>query len=210
MVTIKDSREIFAAIDKIWSIISDVDNEPKYWPGINSVHNISKNGNVIEREATVGFRNAKSRQTVILEPKKSVTTKMNEGPMIGTKVTTLTPLDGKKTKIEVTWDFRLDGIPVLFRGEPSRSQYQEQKRRLIELQKRSNSKKMKPSNQETLGVTHKKVRPSKFVKPKNPVPIRLWGLVPRFCLDTIPLISLQSHDSHDLDLTDKNRKKTLT
>lgn len=121
MVTIKDSREISAPLDKIWDIISDVDNEPKYWPGINSVRNISKNGNIIEREATVGFRNAKSKQTVILQPKKSVTTKMSEGPMIGTKVTTLTPIEDKKTKIEVTWDFRLDGIPVLFREGAQRA-----------------------------------------------------------------------------------------
>ncbi len=115
MVTLKDSREIPAKLLRVWEIVSDIDNDPKYWPGINSVSNISKYGNVIEREVTVGFRNSKSKQTVILEPTKSVTTKMNEGPMIGAKVVTLSQIGDNRTNIEVIWDFRLDGIPVLFR-----------------------------------------------------------------------------------------------
>jgi ribosome-associated toxin RatA of RatAB toxin-antitoxin module len=121
MVTVRDSREIPASLLKIWEIVSDVDNDPKYWPGINSINNISKDGNIIEREATVGFRNSKSKQTVILEPTKTITTKMNEGPMIGTKVITLDQLGDIRTKIDVVWDFRLDGIPVLFRNGAQRN-----------------------------------------------------------------------------------------
>ena len=55
--------------------------------------------------------------------------------------------------------------------------------------------------------THKKERVFKVGKPKDLVPMRLWGLVPIFCLDTISLISLQPHNSLDLDLK-KVRKRS--
>jgi hypothetical protein len=58
------------------------------------VDNISKDGNVIEREVTVGFRKSKSRQTILLNPKKSVEITMTEGPVNGTRVITLVPLSG--------------------------------------------------------------------------------------------------------------------
>jgi len=76
VVTISDSREILAPIDRVWDIVADVDNDPKYWH-INGIHNISRDGNVIEREVTVGFRNS-SRQTVVLTPKQSIEVTMTE------------------------------------------------------------------------------------------------------------------------------------
>ncbi|WP_218583590.1 hypothetical protein, partial [Candidatus Nitrosotalea sp. FS] len=78
-----------------------------------------------------------------------------------------------------------------------------------ELQKRFNDRKMKLGKQVMKIKTHKKERRLKVDKSKEPVPMRFWGLVPRFCLDTIPLISLQSHNSLDLYLR-KNKKETLT
>ena len=86
-----------------------------YWH-INSIKNISKIGNMIEREVTVGFRNSKGRQTVVLNPKKSVETRLLEGPIIGTRVTTLSPSTNNQTKIDVAWDIELSGIPILGRG----------------------------------------------------------------------------------------------
>ena len=71
VVTIKDSQEISAPIDQVWDIVADVDNDPKYWPNLHTITNISKDGNVIEREVTVGLRKSKSRQTILLNPKRS-------------------------------------------------------------------------------------------------------------------------------------------
>jgi carbon monoxide dehydrogenase subunit G len=115
MVIFKDSQEVPAPLDRVWDIIADVDNEPQYCPGLNTVRNISKTGNVIEREVTVGFRDSRGRPTVVLHPKESVEVTMTEGPMKGTRIVKLSP-SGDKTKIDISWDFELVGIPLLFRG----------------------------------------------------------------------------------------------
>lgn len=116
MVEINASREIPAPLDRVWDVVSDVDSEPRYWRDLHSIYNISRNGNVIEREVTVGFRNLKGRQIVELRPKKSIEMTLTEGPMTGNRVITLIPSSDKATRVDVSWDIRLSGIPILFRG----------------------------------------------------------------------------------------------
>lgn len=70
MITFNASREMSAPVDRIWNIVADVDNEPKYWRGTKTVKNISKAENKIEREVTIAFKDSKCRQTVLLNPKK--------------------------------------------------------------------------------------------------------------------------------------------
>lgn len=115
MVTINASREISAPVSKVWGIVADVDNEPQYWHGTKSVSNISKNGNVIEREVVIAFKDSKCRQTVVLDPEKSVEIRITDGPMRGTKTVTLSPLGGK-TKVDVVWDIKLAGFLGMFTG----------------------------------------------------------------------------------------------
>ena len=101
----------------MWEIVADVDNEPRHWRGLNSVRNISRNGNTIEREVTVGAMNFRSLQTVVLNPKRSVETTMTEGVMTGSRTITLSPLDGgSRTRVDVSWDIEMPGIPLLFKG----------------------------------------------------------------------------------------------
>lgn len=38
---IKVSREIYAPIDQVWNIVSDVDNETQYWSTTKSIKNIT-------------------------------------------------------------------------------------------------------------------------------------------------------------------------
>jgi len=54
-------------------------------------------------------------QTVTLNPKKFVEVKMTEGPMVGTRVTTLTPMTDSHTRVDVSWriEFR---VPAVVRG----------------------------------------------------------------------------------------------
>ena len=115
MVTIDASREIPSPLDRIWDIVADVDNEPKYWHGTKTVRNIGKNGNTIEREVTIAFKDSKCRQTVTLDPKKSVNIMITEGPMKGSKVITLSP-SGNSTRIDVKWDIKLTGFLGMFTG----------------------------------------------------------------------------------------------
>ncbi len=116
MVTINTSREVSASIDRVWNIVADVDNEPQYWHGTKTVKNISKAGNKIEREVTIAFRDSKCRQTVRLNPQKSVEIMITGGPIRGTKTVTLSPLGNLKTKVDVVWNIKLAGFLSVFTG----------------------------------------------------------------------------------------------
>ncbi len=115
MATINASREVSAPLDRVWDVVADVDNEPRYWHGTKTVKNISKSGNTIEREVTIAFKDSKCRQTVVLKPKKSVEIAVTEGPLKGTKVVTLSP-SGDRTRIDVVWDIKLAGFLGMFTG----------------------------------------------------------------------------------------------
>jgi carbon monoxide dehydrogenase subunit G len=115
MVTINASQEVSAPLDRVWDVVADMDNEPQYWHGTKAVKNIIKNGNVIEREVTIAFKDSKCRQTVVLNPKKSIEIKIRDGPMKGTKVVTLNP-SGDRTRIDVVWEIKLAGFLGMFSG----------------------------------------------------------------------------------------------
>jgi carbon monoxide dehydrogenase subunit G len=115
MVAINASRELSASLERVWEVVADIDNEPQYWHGTKSVKNISKNGNVIERDVTITFRDSRCRQTVVLNPKQSVEITITDGPMKGTKKIFLEP-EGEKTTIRVAWDIKLAGFLGMFSG----------------------------------------------------------------------------------------------
>ncbi len=116
MITINASRDVSAPLDRIWNIVADVDNEPRYWHGTKTVKNISKVGDKIEREVTIAFKDSKCRETVLLNPKKSVEIMITEGPIKGTKIVLLNPLDNHKTRIDVVWNIKLAGFLGVFTG----------------------------------------------------------------------------------------------
>lgn len=116
MVTINTSREVSASPDRVWEIVADVDNEPQYWHGTKTVKNISKAGNKIEREVTIAFKDSKCRQTVVLNPKKSIEIMITEGPIKGTKTVMLSPSGNLKTRIDVVWNIKLTGFLGMFTG----------------------------------------------------------------------------------------------
>jgi ribosome-associated toxin RatA of RatAB toxin-antitoxin module len=116
MITFNASREISASIDRIWNVVADVDNEPKYWRGTKTVKNISKAENKIEREVTIAFKDSKCRQTVLLNPKKSVEIMITQGPIRGTKTVLLNPLENRKTRVDVVWNIKLSGLLGVFTG----------------------------------------------------------------------------------------------
>lgn len=115
MTEIKASVEIDAQIDKVWDIISDIDNEPKFWKGTKEIRNISKNGNIVNREITIAFRDQKCMQEVKLQPKERIETVFTKGIIDGTKIITLSAKDGK-TLLSVKWDIKLTGMMGMFTG----------------------------------------------------------------------------------------------
>lgn len=115
MVSISASLIILAPPDKVWDIVSDVDNEPLYWHGTKSVRNLSRDGNTIERKVIIAFKDSKCKETVLLEPKEKVEIRITDGPMKGTKVIKLNP-EGDNTRVDVVWDIRLAGFLGMFTG----------------------------------------------------------------------------------------------
>jgi hypothetical protein len=85
MVSIGVTREIPVSLDRVWDIISDIDNEPHYWYGTKSVRNINKKGDITEREVVMTFKESKCREIVVLDPKKSVKVNIIDGIMKGTE-----------------------------------------------------------------------------------------------------------------------------
>lgn len=116
LITINASRDVSAPLDRIWNIVADVDNEPRYWHGTKTVKNISKVDYKIEREVTIAFKDSKCRQTVLLNPQKSVEIMITDGPIRGTKTVTLSPLGNLKTRIDVVWNIKLAGFLGVFTG----------------------------------------------------------------------------------------------
>lgn len=124
---IKASREVSAPIDQVWSVVSDVDNETKYWSTFKAIRNINMTAinmtaNTTEREVTLvagpqgetithQFVTVNSEQFV-------VETNITEGPVTGTRVLTLSPSSSNTnaTKIDVFWNVDLSGIPIFGRG----------------------------------------------------------------------------------------------
>jgi carbon monoxide dehydrogenase subunit G len=115
MANLNVSREMTAPLDRVWTVISDVDNEAQYWHGTKSVKNISREGNVIKREVVIAFKDSKTMQTVTLNPQTSIETKITEGPITGTRLVKLSESDGK-TRVDVSWDFKLGGFLSVFSG----------------------------------------------------------------------------------------------
>lgn len=112
IININASEVVRAPLERVWDIVADVDNDAKYYSGLNDIRNITKEGNKIEREVTVGFLKHKARQTIILNPKTSVEVTMTEGPLVGTRTTTLTQVDERKTRIEIVWKVTPSGVPA--------------------------------------------------------------------------------------------------
>ena len=111
---ISASRDIDSTVDKVWSVISDTDRDPEYWHGTRSVKNIKKEGNVIERETVIAFKESKCREIVTLYDKNQITTEIIDGPVIGKKIVTLEKIDENKSRINVKWDIHVKGYAGLF------------------------------------------------------------------------------------------------
>lgn len=115
MATIEAAVTINATPDKVWEVISDLDNEPKFWKGTKSIRNISKDGNTIIREVTIAFKDSKCMQKVTISPKERIFAEFIEGIINGTKTIQLIP-QGNSTQIEAIWDIKLSGMMGMFTG----------------------------------------------------------------------------------------------
>ena len=119
MIEINKNRDAETSVENVWKLVSDAD-EQKFWPYLRKVKILNKNGNTIEREATISrgpLGEAKSYQTLLVDPKEKTTTlKMTKGPMLGTRKISLFSQSKERTRIEVNWKFEMKGVPSFALG----------------------------------------------------------------------------------------------
>ena len=115
MAIIESSIEINAPIERVWDLVSDIDNEPKFWKGTKEVLNISKEGNTVNREIVIAFRDQKCQQRVTLFPKEKIVAVFIKGIISGGKTINLISKD-HKTLLQANWDIKLTGIMGMFTG----------------------------------------------------------------------------------------------
>ena len=115
MTEINASVIINSNIDKIWDIISDINNEPEFWKGTKSIRNISQEGNTTKREITIAFKDKKCLQDVTLYPKEKVEAVFTKGIINGRKTVTVQQTDNG-CKLEANWDIKLSGMMGMFTG----------------------------------------------------------------------------------------------
>ena len=115
MTEINTSVDITASVDTVWNIISDLDNEPKFWKGTKETRTVSKDGNVITREIIIAFRDSKCMQKITLQPKEKIHAEFTEGIIKGSKTLSLKPKENKLT-LEANWDIKMSGLAGVFTG----------------------------------------------------------------------------------------------
>jgi hypothetical protein len=114
MTLISTSRKIHSSDELIWSIISNIDKDPDFWHGIKAVKNTNREGNTIERETIISFRQSKCIELVTLTPLKQIVIVIREGLIVGTKIIKLTRINAEECEIKVEWDIRMKGLMSLF------------------------------------------------------------------------------------------------
>ena len=115
MAIINSSIDINASIEKVWNIISDLDNEPKFWKGTKESKTISKDGNVIVREIIIAFRDSKCMQKITLYPKEKIYAEFTDGILKGSKTLNLKSKENSLW-LEVEWDIKMTGLAGMFTG----------------------------------------------------------------------------------------------
>ncbi len=115
MTIINSSIDINASIEKVWNIISDLDNEPKFWKGTKESKTISKDGNVVIREIIIAFRDSKCMQKITIYPKEKIYAEFTDGILKGSKTLNLKAKENSLW-LEVEWDIKMTGLAGMFTG----------------------------------------------------------------------------------------------
>ena len=113
MATIVVQTEVNSTVEKVWEVISDIDNEPRFWKGTKEVKTLSKEGNIIKREITIAFRDQKCLQEIQLKPKEEIKARFTKGILDGTKIIMLIPKNNNVI-LKTTWDIKLSGKMNMF------------------------------------------------------------------------------------------------
>ena len=115
MALIDAHIDIISSVDKVWDIISDLDNEPEFWKGTKKTKIISREGNVITREIVIAFRDSKCMQKITIYPKEKIHAEFTQGILKGSKTISVMPREGGSL-LEANWDIKMSGLSGMFTG----------------------------------------------------------------------------------------------
>ena len=115
MALIDAHIDIISSVDKVWDIISDLDNEPEFWKGTKETKIISREGNVITREIVIAFRDSKCIQKITIYPKEKIHAEFTKGILKGSKTVSVKPRESGSL-LEVNWDIKMAGLSGMFTG----------------------------------------------------------------------------------------------
>jgi hypothetical protein len=68
----------------------------------------------VEREVVIAFKNSLCKETVTIDPMKSITTEITDGPLKGKKVVVINPDGDQESIVDVEWDIRVSGFMGIF------------------------------------------------------------------------------------------------
>jgi len=107
-----------ASVDRVWDLVSETDEDHKYWNSIRDIKVIRRTEDTVEREASVGppAFGHRSRQTLVFEPKKSVRLTMTGETMTGERTIVLVPVGKNSTRVDVEWHFEMKSVPGFVGG----------------------------------------------------------------------------------------------
>ena len=108
MVEVDIMLQVNVPFEKIWNIISKVDNDPNYWKSISRIKNTSRDGNTIIRKVHLS-NGSKCQQKITLFPKEVIHVQWMKGPVIGTKDIMLVD-NGSTTIIRVQINYKLGKV----------------------------------------------------------------------------------------------------
>ena len=76
---------------------------------------ISRNGNTVQREVIIAFRDKKCEQTVQIVPEESIKITFTAGIILGTKTITVQKSE-QMTVLSTVWDIQMTGVLGMFTG----------------------------------------------------------------------------------------------
>ncbi|MDE1763259.1 MAG: SRPBCC family protein [Thaumarchaeota archaeon] len=108
MVKIKTRLRVGATRERVWEVVSGIDDDSYFWRGITSVRNLSRNGNAVTREVILGRDNV-CIQVLTIHPVERIQTRWVSGVISGTRDILLFPL-GQTTLLEIQMNYEFPGI----------------------------------------------------------------------------------------------------
>ncbi|MDE1830479.1 MAG: hypothetical protein KGI25_09170 [Thaumarchaeota archaeon] len=107
MFEIDITLKVNAQFEKVWNIISNVDNDPIYWREIARIKNLSRERNVVVREV-YRSNGDKYHQRIMLFPKEGIHIRWTKGTTTGIKDIMLID-NGNTTIIRVQINYKNGG-----------------------------------------------------------------------------------------------------